>query len=145
MRRVTKKTGGWDKVRKLTWSRFLEQQGAMGECCLGKFSKGSSEGGNIIRHHQMEKKKKGPEGFPSGSVLKNPPDTGNSGLIPGSGNGNPFQYSCLGLPWTEEPGGLQPRGSQRVRHHGSTEHAQVHVAGRGSSLSLTRQIDLGAE
>ena len=58
VRRVTKKTGGWDKVRKLTWSRFLEQQGAMGECCLGKFSKGSSEGGNIIRHHQMEKKKK---------------------------------------------------------------------------------------
>ena len=107
VRRVTKKTGGWDKVRKLTWSRFLEQQGAMGECCLGKFSKGSSEGGNIIRHHQMEKKKKkGPKGFPGGSVLKNPPDTGNSGLIPGSGNGNPLQYSCLGLPWTEEPGGL---------------------------------------
>ena len=44
-------------------------------------------------------------GFPGGSVVKNPPanagDTGDTGLIPGSGkspgggNGNPLQYSCL--------------------------------------------------
>ena len=27
-----------------------------------------------------------------------------SGRSPGEGNGNPFQYSCLGIPWTEEPG-----------------------------------------
>ena len=38
------------------------------------------------------------------------------GVIPGEGNGNPPQYSCLGNLWTEEPGGLQPRGSQKVRH-----------------------------
>ena len=25
----------------------------------------------------------------------------------GEGNGNPFQYSCLGNPMAEEPGGLQ--------------------------------------
>ena len=31
-------------------------------------------------------------------------------------NGNPLQYSCLENPWTEEPGGLQAMGSQRVRH-----------------------------
>ena len=49
-----------DKVRKLMWSRFLEQQGVVGECCPGKFSKGSSEGGNIITHQQVEKKKEGP-------------------------------------------------------------------------------------
>ena len=24
---------------------------------------------------------------------------------PGVGNGNPIQYSCLDIPWTEEPGG----------------------------------------
>ena len=24
----------------------------------------------------------------------------------GDGNGNPLQYSCLGNPWVEEPGGL---------------------------------------
>ena len=28
-------------------------------------------------------------------------------------------------PWTEEPGGLQSMGSQRVRHHWGTEHARV--------------------
>ena len=44
-------------------------------------------------------------GFTGGSVVKNlPANTGNAGLIPGLGrshgygNGNPFQYSCLGNP-----------------------------------------------
>ena len=47
-------------------------------------------------------------GFFGGSVVKNPPanagDTRDVGLIPGSGkfpgsgNGNPSQYSCLGSP-----------------------------------------------
>ena len=36
--------------------------------------------------------------------------------IPVEGNGNPLQYSCLGNPRTEEPGGLQSMGSQRVGH-----------------------------
>ena len=36
-----------------------------------------------------------------------------SGRSPGEGNGNPFQYSCLGNPWTKEPGGLQSMGSQK--------------------------------
>ena len=37
-----------------------------------------------------------------------------SGLerVPGKTNGNPFQYSCWEIPWTEEPGGLQSIGSQ---------------------------------
>ena len=65
-------------------------------------------------------------GFPGGSVVKNPParagDAGDAGSIPGSrrspgeGNGNPFQYTCLRIPWTEEPGGLHSMGSQRVGH-----------------------------
>ena len=45
------------------------------------------------------------EGFPGGSVVKNPlANAGDTGLIPGSGrspeeeNGNPLQYSCLGNP-----------------------------------------------
>ena len=29
---------------------------------------------------------------------------------PGEGHGNPLQYSCLEIPWTEEPGGLQSIG-----------------------------------
>ena len=37
------------------------------------------------------------------------------GRSPGEGNGNPLQYSGWRIPWTEEPGGLQSTGSQRVR------------------------------
>ena len=32
----------------------------------------------------------------------------------GEGNGNPLQYSCWEVPWTKQPGGLQPVGLQRV-------------------------------
>ena len=32
----------------------------------------------------------------------------------GEGSGNPLQYSCWKIPWTEEPGGLQSMGSLRV-------------------------------
>ena len=44
-------------------------------------------------------------------------NAGNLGSIPGEGNGNPLN-SILAwrIPWTEEPGGLQSTGSQRVRH-----------------------------
>ena len=59
-------------------------------------------------------------------VVKNPPasagDIRDADLIPGSGrslgggHGNPLQYSCWRILWTEEPGGLQSMGSQRVRH-----------------------------
>ena len=58
--------------------------------------------------------------------VKNPPanagDVRDAGSIPrlgrspGGGNSNPLQYSCLKTPWTEEPGGLQSMGLQRVRH-----------------------------
>ena len=59
-------------------------------------------------------------------VVKNPhanaEDTRDVGWIPGSGrspgegHGNPLQYSCLESPRTEELGGLQSIGSQRVGH-----------------------------
>ena len=29
-------------------------------------------------------------------------------LSPGEGHGNPLHYSCQRVPWTEEPGGIQP-------------------------------------
>ena len=59
--------------------------------------------------------------FPDGSVVKNPPanaqDTGHRSSIPGSGrptgggNGNPFQHSCLEIPWTERSlAGYSPQG-----------------------------------
>jgi len=37
--------------------------------------------------------------------------------IPGGGHGNLLQYSSWRIPWTEEPGGLQSIGSQRVGHN----------------------------
>ena len=49
-------------------------------------------------------------------------NSGDPGLVPGLGrspgkeNNNPLQYSCLENPVTEEPGRLQPMGSQRVGH-----------------------------
>ena len=39
-----------------------------------------------------------------------------SGRSSGGGNGTPLQYSCLGNPMEEEPGGLQSMGLQRVAH-----------------------------
>ena len=62
-------------------------------------------------------------GFPDDSGGKEPAcnagDTGSIselGRSPGEGNGHPLQYSCLEIPWTEEPGKLQPMGLQRIRH-----------------------------
>ena len=46
-------------------------------------------------------------------------NAGNASLIPGlgrspgEGSGNLLQYSCLESPLAEEPGGLQPMGSQK--------------------------------
>ena len=40
----------------------------------------------------------------------------NLDSIFGEGNGNPLQYSCLEIPWMEEPGRLQSMGSLRVKH-----------------------------
>ena len=48
-------------------------------------------------------------------------NAGDLSSIPGSGrysegaNSNPLRYSCLGNP-TEEPGGLQSMGLQRIGH-----------------------------
>ena len=69
--------------------------------------------------------------FPGVSVVKNPlANAGDTGLIPGlgrcpgEGNGNPFQYSCLGNPMDRGAGGLQSMGSQRVRHDLATKQQQ---------------------
>ena len=39
------------------------------------------------------------------------------GSSPGGGHGNPLPNLAWEIPWTEEPGGLQSTGSQRVRHN----------------------------
>ena len=66
----------------------------------------------------------------------NPPtsagDTGDASLIPESGrspgeeNGYHFSNLAWKITWTEEPGGLQSMGSQRVEHSLATEPQQFH-------------------
>ena len=60
-------------------------------------------------------------GFPNGLVVKNPPaNVGDTGSIPGlerapgGGNGNPFQYSCLG--------NTMDRGAWPAPVHGVTKN-----------------------
>ena len=67
--------------------------------------------------------------------LANAGDTGDAGLIPGSGrslgerNGNPPSILAWRIPWTEAPGELQSMGSQRVGHNKqlSTERKLCYV------------------
>ena len=69
--------------------------------------------------------------FPGGSVVKNPPvnagDTGDMGLIPGSGrspgegNGNTIVF-LPGKPHGQRRlAGYSPRGHKRVRHNLATK------------------------
>ena len=66
--------------------------------------------------------------FPGGSDGKESAcNAGDPGSIPGSGrslgegNGNPLQYFAWEIPWTEETGGIQSTGLQRVRHDLATK------------------------
>ena len=70
-------------------------------------------------------------GFLGGSAVKNPPaNAGDLSSIPGSrsspGEGNATHSSILAwkVPWAEEPGGLQSRGSKEVRHDLATKQQQ---------------------
>ena len=50
------------------------------------------------------------------------------GRVPGVGNGNPLQYSCLESPWTEEPGRLQsmkPQSRTRLGVHTYTLNQDI--------------------
>ena len=59
-------------------------------------------------------------------------NVGDSGLIPGlerspgEENGNPLQYSCWEIPWTEESGGLHSMGLQRVGYDLATKQQSIH-------------------
>ena len=91
------------------------------------------------------------EGFPGGTLVKNLPakvgDTGDRVWSPG--REEPLEeemaicssilameeYSCpWKIPWTEEPGRLQSKGSQRVKHNWMTEHVT------GELLSCTNEF-----
>ena len=75
-----------------------------------------------------------PCSFPGGYIGKESTcNAGDLGSIPGSGRspeeGNGIRSSILAwrIPWTEEPGGLQSRGSQRASHDWVTKHACMNL------------------
>ena len=63
------------------------------------------------------------KGFPGGSVVKNPPPLQGT-QVRTLGQEDPLKESMAThssivartIPWTEQPGGLQSMGSQRVGH-----------------------------
>ena len=74
------------------------------------------------------------EGFPCRSDSKestwNAEDTGSileSVRFPGRGHGNPLRILAWKTLWTEEPGGLQSLGSQRVRYDWSNLARSLHL------------------
>ena len=89
-------------------------------------------------------------GLPGSTVVENPPanagDAGDTVSIPGSRR---FPWRRVWLPtpvflpgespWTEEPGRLQPMGSQRVGHDWATEHTD-HVQNWGSPCSSSLRL-----
>ena len=72
--------------------------------------------------------------------LANAGDTGDVDLIPrwgrshGEEHGNPLQYSCQRIPWTEKPGGLHFIGSQTV----GLSRAHMHAPYYRSSDNLNK-------
>ena len=72
-----------------------------------------------------------PKGFSNGSVGKESTckagDTVATGSIPGSEKSLGVTHSSIlacRIPWTEEPGRLQSKGSQRIKHDWATKHTQ---------------------
>ena len=76
----------------------------------------------VLNFANYDLKKKKINHFLSGSDSKESAhNAGDLGSIPESrsprgGNGNPLQYSCLEILWTEKSGRLQSMGSQIVGH-----------------------------
>ena len=59
-----------------------------------------------------------------------------SKLTWGEGNGNPLHNSCLGTPWTKEPGGLLSISSHRVGHNWS-DLACTHAMEKEMAIDAT--------
>ena len=85
-------------------------------------------------------------GFPGGSDGKESVcNEGDPGLIPvlgrssGEGNSTPSNILALRIIWTEESGGLQSMGLQRVRHDRVT-NTQIHKLVTLASKALHDQV-----
>ena len=66
----------------------------------------------------------GSDGKESACTAGDPGSVPGLGRSPGEGNGTRLQYSCLRIPWTEEPGGLHSMGSQKSD---ATAHTHIHT------------------
>ena len=82
-----------------------------------------SMGSQRVRHNWATELNLCEWGFAHGSVVRNPPaNAGDAGLILGGEDAleedMAAHSSALAwrIPWTEEPGGQQSMGSQRVGH-----------------------------
>ena len=99
------------------------------------------------------------EGFPGGSVIKNLPanagDTGDAGLLPGSGrspggrHGNPLQYSCLENPMDRGAWRATVHGVPRVEHNRAAKRSAARTwvglpCGSDSKESARNAGDLGS-
>ena len=62
--------------------------------------------------------------------------------IPGIGNGNPLQYSCLQIPWTEEHGRLQFMGV--TKESDTTEQLSKRIVMITLILYSTKMLTLRA-
>ena len=75
------------------------------------------------------------------------------GRSPGEGDGNPFQYSCLEIPWTEERGRLQAQRdgcnlATKQQHiyidiYIERERGRVHVDAHSLVFHVHDQTELG--
>ena len=109
-----------DLVTPVSWCLVLRQAHSISECVCVCVQQGIKWFTGICSFNG---------GFPGDSVGKETScsagDTEDASLIPGlgrspgGGHGNPLQCSCLEIPQTERPGGLQSTGPQRVIHNWS--------------------------
>ena len=88
-------------------------------------------------------------GFPGGSEGEESVcNVGNPGSI--LSQEDPLEkgiatHSCIlawKIPWTEEPGGPQPMGLQRVGHDGVTKHTHTHTHTHTHGLYDTHQASV---
>ena len=77
-------------------------------------------------------------------MAKNPPaSAGDVDSVPGSGRSHGKEMATHSgifaweIPWTEEPGGLQHTGSQRVRHDWVTKKQKQHNEVEAQSIYTT--------
>ena len=85
-------------------------------------------------------------GFPGGSLVKNPPAVHET-RVRSLGREDPLEkemanYSSIlawGIPWTEQPGGLQSMGSQKSRtrlSNSTTTNPYVFTNGKNCTHAL---------